>query len=59
MIERAKSSVNTKVTGLVAFGVLLYGAMSLMIVIESTFNLIYGPPNRGAGRAGSCCTGAC
>ena len=41
-LDRAKSSVTTKATGLVAFGVLLYGAISLMIVIESTFNLIYG-----------------
>jgi len=41
-LDRAKSSVTTRATGLIAFGVLLYGAISLMIVIESTFNLIYG-----------------
>jgi membrane protein len=34
--------VNGRLTGLVAFGVLLYGAISLMAVIESTFNKLYG-----------------
>jgi len=42
LIEKAKSSVNGKLAGLVAFAVLLYGAISLMIVIEGTFNEIYG-----------------
>jgi membrane protein len=42
LIERAKGSVNARATGLIAFGVLFYGAVSLMMVIEGTFNLIYG-----------------
>lgn len=41
-IDRARDSVTSRATGLVAFGVLLYSSISLMIVIESTFNLIYG-----------------
>jgi uncharacterized BrkB/YihY/UPF0761 family membrane protein/DNA-binding IscR family transcriptional regulator len=42
LIEGAKKSVTNKATGLIAFAVLLYGAISLMIVIEGTFNQIYG-----------------
>ncbi len=41
-IDKARKSVKAPTTGIVAFGVLLYSAISLMIVIESTFNLIYG-----------------
>ena len=42
IIDKAQQSVTTPATGLVAFAVLLYGAITLMIVIESTFNQIYG-----------------
>ena len=42
MIERAKKAVNAQATGVVAFGILIYGALSLMIVIEGAFNQIYG-----------------
>src|SRR6185503_10125066 len=41
-INSAKTSITGKATGLIAFAVLLYGAISLMIVIEGTFNHIYG-----------------
>ena len=41
-IDKARSSVTNPATGLVAFGVLLYSSISLMVVIESTFNLICG-----------------
>ncbi len=42
LIETAKKSVTNKGTGLIALGILLYGAISLMIVIEGTFNQIFG-----------------
>jgi membrane protein len=42
LLERAKSSVTNPATGWIAFVVLLYGAISLMIVIEESFNQIYG-----------------
>jgi membrane protein len=42
LIEKAKRSVTSRATGLVAFAILLYGAISLMIVIEGAFNQIYG-----------------
>jgi membrane protein len=41
-IEKAKASIANAATGLVAFAILLYGAISLMIVVEGTFNQIYG-----------------
>ena len=42
IITSALDSVTNPATGIVAFAVLLYGAVSLMVVIESTFNLICG-----------------
>jgi membrane protein len=42
LLERAKDSVTNPATGWIAFIVLLYGAVSLMIVIEESFNQIYG-----------------
>lgn len=41
-IGKARASISSTTTGLIAFGILLYGAISLMIVIEETFNQIYG-----------------
>jgi len=43
LLEKAKNSVTSKttVTGLVALAILLYGAISLMVVIEGAFNQIY------------------
>jgi membrane protein len=42
LLARAKEAVTRPTTGIIAFGILLYGSISLMVVIESTFNLIYG-----------------
>ena len=42
IIKSAKDAVTSPATGLVAFAILLYGAISLMIVVEGSFNLIYG-----------------
>jgi membrane protein len=42
VIKSAKDAVTRPATGLIAFAVLLYGSISLMIVIEGSFNLIYG-----------------
>ena len=42
IIKSAKDAVTSPTTGLVAFAILLYGSISLMIVIEGSFNLIYG-----------------
>ncbi len=42
LLDRAKTAVTSKGTGIVAFAILLYGAISLMIVIEAAFNQIYG-----------------
>ena len=42
MLNRAKEAVTTPATGLIAFAILLYGSVSLMIVIEGVFNQIYG-----------------
>jgi membrane protein len=42
LLAKAKDAVSRPTTGIVAFGILLYGSISLMVVIESTFNLIYG-----------------
>jgi membrane protein len=42
IIKSAKDAVTNPATGLVAFAILLYGSISLMIVIEGSFNLIYG-----------------
>src|SRR4051812_22526613 len=41
LLEKAKESVTNPATGWIAFGVLLYGAVSLMVVIEEAFNQIY------------------
>jgi YihY family inner membrane protein len=42
LVDRARSAVTNKATGVIAFGILAYGAISLMIVIEGAFNQIYG-----------------
>ncbi len=42
LLDRAKAAVKRPATGLIAFAILLYGSITLMIVIESTFNYIYG-----------------
>ncbi|MGN6368527.1 MAG: YhjD/YihY/BrkB family envelope integrity protein [Phycisphaerae bacterium] len=42
IIKSAKEAVTNPATGLVAFAILLYGSISLMIVVEGSFNLIYG-----------------
>ena len=42
LLARAKAAVMRPTTGIIAFGILLYGSITLMVVIESTFNLIYG-----------------
>jgi len=42
LIDRAKDSVTNRATGIIALAVLLYGAISLMFVIEGSFNQIYG-----------------
>jgi membrane protein len=46
LIANAQKALGKNATGasLVAFLVLLYGAVSLMVVIEDTFNLIFGSP---------------
>jgi YihY family inner membrane protein len=41
-VAEARGQISSTATGLVAFAVLLYGAISLMIVIEETFNLVWG-----------------
>lgn len=41
-VAKARASISSTATGLVAFAVLLYGAISLMVVIEETFNQIWG-----------------
>ena len=48
LIRSAEKELGKNATGagLVTFGVLLYGAVSLMAVIEGTFNLIYGAAAR-------------
>lgn len=46
-IERVQELVQSPGTGLIAFSVLLYGVVSLLLVIERTFNSIYrAPKNR-------------
>ena len=44
LIQKAKTSVTAKTTvaGLIAFAILAYGALSMLLVIESTFNKLYG-----------------
>jgi membrane protein len=42
LLDRARAAVTSKATGIIAFGILAYGAISLMIVIEGAFNQIYG-----------------
>jgi membrane protein len=41
-VAEARKSISSTATGLIAFAVLLYGAISLMVVIEETFNLVWG-----------------
>lgn len=43
-IESARQIVQSPATGLIAFGTLLWGALSLMLVIERAFNQIYHAP---------------
>lgn len=46
-IESARHIVQSPTTGLIAFATLLWGALSLMLVIERAFNRIYhAPQNR-------------
>jgi len=42
MIKNAKSAVTSPASGLIAFAILIYGAVSLMLVIENAFNKVYG-----------------
>ena len=42
IIDNAQHAINGKATGLIAFAVLVYGALTLMAVIEGTFNQLYG-----------------
>ncbi|HUO10134.1 MAG TPA: YihY/virulence factor BrkB family protein [Phycisphaerae bacterium] len=42
VIKSTREAVTNPATGLIAFAILLYGSISLMIVIEGSFNLIYG-----------------
>jgi len=41
-VDKARGAVNTRFTGLIAFAILLYGSLSLMLVIEGAFDTIYG-----------------
>jgi membrane protein len=43
-IERVRQLVQSPGTGIIAFAVLLYGVLSLMLVIERAFNAIYRAP---------------
>lgn len=45
IINNGLAAVTNPATGLIAFGILLYGAISLMLVIETTFNQMFGSGN--------------